>query len=80
MLAVRTLAGLTALLALTNAGLAATSQAKTSAPARKEAARPCTIGSFKGTMLPGSNVCVRVGGFVRYETGTTISGPSGARP
>jgi hypothetical protein len=32
------------------------------------AARTCHIGSFSGVLMPGTNVCVKAGGFVRSET------------
>lgn len=80
MIILRSLAGLAAILALGSASLAATPGPRTSPPSRTEASRTCTIGSFKGVRLPGSTVCVRVSGFVRYETGTTFSRHGVDRP
>ncbi|MFO1147982.1 MAG: porin [Alsobacter sp.] len=31
------------------------------------AARSCTIGSFTGTLIPGTTICAKVGGFVRAQ-------------
>ncbi len=41
-------------------------------PGRPSAAagRACHVGSFTGVMMPGSTVCVKIGGFVRAETGS----------
>lgn len=80
MIILRSLAGLATFLALTSATLAATPDAQKPSKSRTEASRSCTIGSFKGVMLPGSTVCVRVSGFVRYETATTFSRQGVDRP
>src|SRR3954451_13086677 len=29
--------------------------------------RICTLGSFTGFVIPGTDVCLKVGGFVRYQ-------------
>jgi hypothetical protein len=32
-----------------------------------QAARTCTIGSFTGTLIPGTTICAKLGGFVRVQ-------------
>jgi hypothetical protein len=44
-----------------------TAAGKTSAAQPAPAARTCTIGSFKGTLIPGTSICTKVGGFVRVQ-------------
>lgn len=60
------------LLLATAAGLAATAGVQAAdLPARKAApvddARLCTMGSFTGFVIPGSDICLKIGGFVRYQ-------------
>jgi hypothetical protein len=33
-------------------------------PKRAEAAKACEIGGMRGVVIPGSNACVKVGGYV----------------
>ena len=54
----------------TAAGFAATAGVQAADLPSKKAApvdyvRVCTIGSFTGFVIPGSDVCLKVGGFVR---------------
>ncbi|MFO1146866.1 MAG: porin [Alsobacter sp.] len=56
----------------TAAGLAATAGVQAADLPSKKAApvdyvRVCTIGSFTGFVIPGSDICLKVGGFVRYQ-------------
>ena len=56
----------------TAAGFAATAGVQAADLPSKKAApvdyvRVCTIGSFTGFVIPGSDVCLKVGGFVRYQ-------------
>jgi hypothetical protein len=45
-----------------------TTTAKTAgAAAPPKAAQTCTIGSFKGTLIPGTTICAKIGGFVRVQ-------------
>lgn len=42
-------------------------------PSPVGAVQTCTLGggTFTGTRVPGTDVCVKVGGFVRWEAGGT---------
>jgi hypothetical protein len=56
----------------TAAGFAATAGVQAADLPSKKAApvdyvRVCTIGSFTGFVIPGSDVCLKVGGFVRWQ-------------
>ena len=56
----------------TAAGFAATAGVQAADLPSKKAApvdyvRVCTIGSFTGFVIPGSDVCLKLGGFVRYQ-------------
>ncbi len=56
----------------TAAGFAATAGVQAADLPSKKAApvdyvRICTIGSFTGFVIPGSDVCLKIGGFVRYQ-------------
>jgi hypothetical protein len=56
----------------TAAGFAATAGVQAADLPSKKAApvdyvRVCTIGSFTGFVIPGSDVCLKIGGFVRYQ-------------
>lgn len=67
---------LAALFGLWPAITLAAAPAKAPSTSRPEPARSCTIGSFKGVLLPGSNVCVRVSGFVRYDWNSGATDPN----
>lgn len=49
------------------AGAAPAAQAQVRSAPPAEAARRCTIGSFEGVLIPGTQVCTRISGFVRVE-------------
>ena len=56
----------------TAAGFAATAGVQAADLPSKKAApvdyvRVCSIGSFTGFVIPGSDVCLKFGGFVRYQ-------------
>jgi hypothetical protein len=56
----------------TAAGFAATAGVQAADLPSKKAApvdyvRVCTIGSFTGFVIPGSDICLKIGGFVRYQ-------------
>jgi len=70
--------GVTLFIIVSSGSVAASTAPKPSPPPRAETSRPCTVGNFKGVMLAGSSVCVRVSGFVRYEAATGRATP-GAR-
>lgn len=53
--------------------LPASRTAKTATPAGK----PCHVGGFTGVTLPGSSLCMKLGGFVRVDA---ASGGGGQRP
>jgi len=80
----------------TAAGFAATAGVQAADLPSKKAApvdyvRVCTIGSFTGFVIPGSDICLKIGGFVRYQytysqpqhafyyNGGAVGGYSGAR-
>src|SRR5690349_22798050 len=63
----------------TAAGFAATAGVQAADLPSKKAApvdyvKVCSIGSFTGFVIPGSDVCLKVGGFVRYDYGYTPQG------
>jgi hypothetical protein len=73
---VRTSLGLALLMTLAIPARAASAgQAPPPLPAKPQPAAPaqqartCTIGTFKGVFIPGTSVCTKVGGFMRYEAG-----------
>jgi hypothetical protein len=54
-----------ALVASATVGLAADLPSKKAAPV--DYVKVCTIGSFTGFVIPGSDVCLKIGGFARYQ-------------
>ncbi len=72
----RTAALMAALFSLCPGIALAAAPAKTPTAGRTESARSCTIGSFRGVLLPGSSVCVRVSGFVRYDWNSGAADPT----
>lgn len=46
---------------------------KASRPAAA-AGKTCHVGSFTGVMVPGSTVCMKIGGFVRAQSGSGGAG------
>lgn len=72
-----TLLGLAVVAASSGAALAAGPRPGPGRPApQAEVARRCTIGSFEGVLIPGTQVCTRVSGFVRVETRIGRRGPT----
>lgn len=67
---IRCCVALVTIVVFSSGSIAASTPPRANPPPRTETSRPCTIGSFKGVMLPGSTVCVKVGGFVRYQAAT----------
>jgi hypothetical protein len=68
MRSIATVSGLALLCASAAVAEAGDLPAKKAAPAEADSLRECTIGKFKGLLIPGSETCLKLGGRIRSET------------
>ena len=55
--------------AIAAGGASQSAELPTIKPPRQEKAKTCNIGGMTGMIVPGSNTCVKLGGYVSTEVG-----------